>query len=132
MNVIICVDENGGVMFNNRRQSRDEGLVKKLLSHIGDKKLWIGKYSIPLFESYNVTVSESFLDDAKSGEYCFVEGRSLAAFQDKIEGAIVFNWMRAYPSDRKSDLDLSNMKLVSEEEFKGSSHPEIKMQVYKK
>ena len=37
MNVIICIDENSGVMFNNRRQSRDEGLVKKLLSHIGDK-----------------------------------------------------------------------------------------------
>ena len=41
MNLIICIDINNGMMFNNRRQSRDKMLIKHILNLIGDKRLWI-------------------------------------------------------------------------------------------
>ena len=30
MKVIVCVDDNNGMMFNNRRQSRDEKVIEKV------------------------------------------------------------------------------------------------------
>ena len=33
--LIICIDDNGGMMFNNRRQSRDMYLNEKLIKLFG-------------------------------------------------------------------------------------------------
>ncbi len=82
MKVIACVDNQGGMLFNNRRQSRDQMLCQYILDMTGGARLWMNKYSEKLFlgaDNAKICVSEDFLDKAGSGEYCFVENKALAA-----------------------------------------------------
>lgn len=32
MNVIVCVDDNNGMLFNKRRQSRDKAVIDKIIN----------------------------------------------------------------------------------------------------
>ena len=75
MIAIVCIDDNGGMMFNNRRQSRDSILIDKITEVTKGSKLWLNKYSYSLFEDKNmsnINVDESFALEAANGEYCFV------------------------------------------------------------
>ena len=133
MIAIVCIDDNGGMMFNNRRQSRDSILIDKIAEITKGSKLWLNKYSYSLFEDKNmsnINVDESFVLEAANGEYCFVENVSLKGYEKWIEKLIVFKWNRIYPKDFEFELDLSEWKLAESSEFKGSSHDKITMEVY--
>ena len=39
MTLIVCLDDNLGMMFNRRRQSRDRVLIAELMAHVGDRRL---------------------------------------------------------------------------------------------
>ena len=133
MIAIVCIDDNGGMMFNNRRQSRDAILLEKIIEITRGSKLWINKYSYPLFEDKNISninVDESFVLEAANGEYCFVENVGLRGYEKWLEKLIVFKWNRVYPKDFEFDIDLSEWKLSESLEFKGSSHDNITMEVY--
>ena len=41
MIAIVCIDDNGGMMFNNRRQSRDVILLEKIIEITKGSKLWL-------------------------------------------------------------------------------------------
>ena len=45
MKVIVVLDSNLGMTFNNRRQSRDRKLIENIIEYIGSGKLYIEKYS---------------------------------------------------------------------------------------
>ena len=133
MIAIVCIDDNEGMMFNNRRQSRDSILIDKITEITKGSKLWLNKYSYSLFDEKNmsnINVDESFVLEAANGEYCFVENVSLKDYEKWIEKLIVFKWNRVYPKDFEFDMDLSEWKLVESSEFKGSSHDKITMEVY--
>ena len=133
MIAIVCIDVNGGMVFNNRRQSRDSILIQKVIELSKGSKLWLNKYSSSLFKDRNVSninVDESFILEAANGEYCFVENVSLKGYEKWIEKLIVFKWNRVYPNDFVFDLDLSAWKLTESSEFKGNSHDNISMEVY--
>ena len=135
MIAIVCIDDNGGMMFNNRRQSRDIVLIEKVTEITKGSKLWLNKYSYSMFENKNVSninVDESFVLEAANSEYCFVENVSLKGYEKWIEKLIVFKWNRVYPKDFEFDMDLSEWKLAESSEFKGSSHDKITMEVYVK
>lgn len=130
MNVIVCIEDSFGMMFNNRRLSRDQILIEHVLNIVGNKQIWINSYSKILFPESNVKVSESFLDKCGEDEYCFVEDKRLLPYTDKIKQLYVFNWNRAYPSDQKFDLDLSKFELQETNEFVGYSHENITINKY--
>lgn len=135
MIVMVCVDDSLGMLFNNRRQSRDKVLISKIIEMSNISKLWINEFSRPLFDSFEsqiMLINDDFLDVADKGDYCFVENRSLSPYIDKIEKLVVFKWNREYPSDFSLDIDLSQWSLVSTTDFKGNSHEKITMEVYKK
>ena len=44
MKIFICLDDNNGMMFNGRRQSRDEAVVKDILDFAGEEKVWESSY----------------------------------------------------------------------------------------
>ena len=48
MKIIVCVDNEYGMMFNNRRQSRDREVIHDIIHNI-EGVLWIGEYSKELF-----------------------------------------------------------------------------------
>lgn len=53
MKIIVCVDNQNGMMFNHRRQSQDRVLRKRILELTGGKKLWMNAYSQKQFLQVN-------------------------------------------------------------------------------
>lgn len=132
MNIIVCLDDNNGMMFNSRRQSSDVVLTRHVIDLARESKLWMNEYSAPLFDGFSVCVSDDFLTHAKSGEYCFVENSDIAAHMDRVETLIIYRWNRHYPSDRTFDVSLDGWRLVESKEFAGKSHPIITWEVYER
>lgn len=133
MKVIICTDNKMGTMFNNRRQSRDRILCEKVVSLVGDGRLFMNEYSHELFENLGVSITprNDYLSKADKGDFCFVEKESLLPYENKIESIVLFKWNRDYPSDKKLDIDLSKGWILSStEDFAGNSHEKITMEIY--
>ena len=131
MNVIICLDDNNGMLFNNRRQSRDIALLCDVFDDLQGEKLYITPFSEKLMAEYSQGVI--VCEDASSladGQWFFCESLDLTAFSEKIERLIVYRWNRAYPSDMKCELDFSLFSLVGESEPVGNSHPVITKQTF--
>lgn len=135
MKVYLCVDNTGGMMFNNRRQSRDKEVIKDILND-STGNLFIGKYSESLFlENENAyTISDDMLNQAGPDDSCFVENLSLKNFLDKTSELVIYCWNRDYPTDFYLDFnpESEGFKLVSQIEFTGSSHEKITKFVYNK
>ena len=68
MNVIVCVDNNMGVAFNNRRQSKDRILNEKILLKITGK-LKVESYSESLFPLDRISIVDDVLQETGSGEW---------------------------------------------------------------
>lgn len=132
MKVIICLDDNGGMLFNNRRQSRDKEVLKDIINNLKGKKLHISPFSEKLFADYseNVIVDEDFLNEASENDVCFVENKPLKDVSG-ISEITVYKWNRIYPSDLKCDIDFSLYTLVESVDFKGFSHDKITRETYK-
>lgn len=133
MNVIVCVDDRMGMLFNHRRQSQDRVLRDYILSLRKDHPLLMNEYSAKMFGSQpNILSQKDFLSIARPEDYCFVEDQALEPWEADIGQLILCKWNRSYPGDRHLDLDLSKWKLQSTEEFPGSSHEKITVEVYRK
>ncbi len=130
MKVIICIDDNKGMLFNKRRQSRDDKVLENIVSLTNE--VWIDSFSEKLFEGMNikVNVDSMFLIKACTGEFCFIENQKLLPYVDDIEQLIIYKWNRSYPSDFKLDLDLNEWKLVEAVDFAGNSHETITREIY--
>ena len=83
MKVIVCLDERLGMMFNNRRQSRDSVLISDVVSDLNGEKLYISPYSEKLFDGLDVKlkIKDEPLKAAKRGSVCFIENCSLAEYK---------------------------------------------------
>ena len=135
MIVIVCLDDNLGMMFNNRRLSHDAVVINKILDITKNRKLWMCRLSYSLFDKLNTTninIDDNFLSEAGKDEFCFVENKRLIPYEKWIEKVIVFKWNRKYPSDFKIDIDLSSWRKVDKDDFAGNSHKNITMEVYTK
>lgn len=133
MNVIVCVDKNNGMLFNNRRQSQDQVLREKVLEICVDSILYVNNYTAKQFDdSTPIVVDDEFLLKAQSGEFCFVENSEIPI--DKVEKFYVFNWNRKYPADVFFEVDLKSngFKKTDVEVFVGSSHDEITLEIYER
>lgn len=133
MIVMVCVDDNNGMMFNKRRQSQDRVLRQRMLELTGEKKLWMNAYSRKQFseeDESRIAVVEDEFQNIQPGEYCFLEDQDPARYEDQIEELIVFHWNRTYPADLHCTLDLSDWNLTETEEFAGHSHEKITLERY--
>jgi hypothetical protein len=134
MIVIVCIDDNNGMMFNHRRQSKDRVLLEDIMEYSKNNRLYLNEYSYKLFSGHDtesIVVDPEFLGKAGAGEYCFVEDRSLLSYEQKIEKLIIYKWNRRYPADLYLDLALSApWKLIATKEFQGYSHEKITKEIY--
>ena len=136
MNVIICIDDNQGMLFNKRRQSKDAKVIEDIMGLTDE--LWISPFSEKLFEDEDIRtnaiiqVVDDALNHAGTGAYCFVEDEKLLPYQNDIEQLIVYQWNRKYPSDFKLDLNLNEWKLIETMDFSGKSHEKITREIYLK
>ncbi len=133
MIIIACVDDKMGMCFNNRRQSQDRLLRRRLLGIASGGVLRMNGYSARQFEpeyAESISAAENFADLAGAGDYCFFENQSPKKYADAAEKLILFRWNRRYPGDMFFDIDLSGWRLESASDFPGSSHEKITEEVY--
>lgn len=132
--VILTLENRNGMLFNHRRLSRDKKVCERILDYSNEKELWMNEYSKKLFTNLTDTkvirVDEAFLDKAQS--VCFVENQDIMPYLPKIDTFILFRWNRDYPADFFFTVDLSQWNLISTEDFEGTSHEKITMEVYEK
>lgn len=134
MIMIVCVDDNFGMMFNKRRQSRDKKLCEHILKLTQNTNLLMNAYSAKLFSEQqkdNIVVREDFLEVAQAQDYCFVENVEWSKYQEKITKIILYRWNREYPADTYFTFPIKKeqWKLQETSEIEGNSHS-ITKEVY--
>ncbi len=130
MKIVLCLDKSGGMLFGGRRQSQDRILRERLLELVGDSKLYVNAYTAKQFESSEkLVVSDAFLEQAGTEDFCFIEN---APVPDSADEWYLFLWNREYPGDTFFTLDLkaAGYKKLRTENFEGSSHKKITLEVY--
>ena len=76
MHIIICLDDDNGMLFHDRRQSQDVKMRADVLERLGERMLWMNAYSARQFadaEDARIHISDSFLEEAGKDDFCFVE-----------------------------------------------------------
>ena len=141
MIVYIAVDDENGMLFNNRRQSQDRIMRENMLQDCVGSKLWVAEYSKKFFvdENGNITpdnvvVDDDFLEKAGENDHCYVEKGDISPWMDKIDTIVLYKWNKRYPADTYFDISLldSNWKKFSLNHFTGSSHDKIFKEVWKR
>lgn len=131
MKIILCLDDNKGLLFNNRRQSRDKAVLDDIFNNLNGEKLAVTTFSEKLFSDY---AEKIVVDDNPFGKeeisVVFSENLSLQQFMAKIDKIIVYNWNRVYPCDFYCDIDFLQLKMIEETELTGNSHEKITKQVF--
>ncbi len=128
MKLIVCLDENKGMMFNKRRQSRDKILINDILELCKGNTLYTNDYSSRLFPENSVIITSNYAEISENDFY-FAEN-SLPT--ENIGEVIVYKWNRVYPADTFFDIDLRGYSLVETKDFEGSSHEKITREIYKR
>lgn len=141
MIVYIAVDDENGMLFNNRRQSQDRIMRENMLQDCVDSKLWVAEYSKKFFvdENGNITqpnvmIDNNYLALAGENDGCYVEKEDISPYIDKIDTIVLYKWNVRYPADTYFNISLldSNWKKHSLNHFKGSSHDKIYKEVWKR
>ena len=137
MNIIVCLDDKNGMMFNKRRQSQDKVLRENIKEIIKDKTLFMNEYSYKLYKDIdtgNIIVSENFLTECSNDDFSLVENKELKNYLNKINTIIIYKWNRLYPADFHFDINLNNdsWKIINIEVFQGSSHDKITKETYRR
>ena len=133
MILIACLDDNGGMMFNARRQSKDRLLREHMLRACDGITLWMSPYSAAQFNpSAPVQGDEHYAQLVKETDACFVEDGEFP--QSTPDTLLLYRWNRRYPADRYFPFDpiQTGFRLVCTEEFAGSSHDRITVDRYEK
>ncbi len=135
MNMIVCIDDEGGILFNHRRVSKDRLLMQWIAEHVRGNPIWASPYSKELFAGCEPTpklmLAEDYLKKGAEEKeaYCFVEDDGMKPFLAKTKRILLCKWNRRYPSDVKFPLDsLKNFTLKNTWEFPGSSHEKIRVE----
>ena len=132
MTLFVCVDDEMGVGFNNRRQSKDRILRARMLARAAERDLFVSEYTARQFEEGETgyTVSEKPERKAKRGDFIFAEDRDIPL--RKINTLVLYRWNRLYPADRYFSFDAAREGFVLTEtvDFVGSSHEKITEEVY--
>ena len=125
MNLIVCIANNNGIMFNKRRVSKDALLIERLKGITKENKIYVSEYSKPLFDGFDNLVLS--IENLTNNDFYFLEDEDYNGNIDKI---IIYKWNRDYPADKYFDIDLSSYKLISTQDFQGSSHDLITEEIY--
>ena len=122
MVLIVCLDDDNGMMFNNRRQSKDALVRKRILELVGDNKIWMSEYSKGQFAE-EILICKNISE----ADYVFAENPD-DIIDVEFDKVIVYRWNRRYPADRS--LTIEGKTIVGTYEFAGNSHEKITEEIY--
>lgn len=136
MHIIVCLDNQNGMLFNHRRQSRDRAVIVDILQNLNGRILKVRKCSEDIFpvDGETIWVSDKSPADVLTDEVCFVEDVPLSPVADQIDTLTIYRWNRDYPGDFHLDIDpaKAGLHLQTSTEFPGYSHDKITKEVYVK
>lgn len=135
MNIIVCLDDRDGMLFNNRRQSADEAVCKCMRELAKGRCLRMNAYSSGLFSGDDdLCIGDDFLSQAEENDWCFVENTDVLPYLDQVKTVVIFRWNRVYPRDTYFPMNelTARWKLVETFAFPGSSHERITQERYER
>lgn len=132
MTVIFFLDDNKGMLFNNRRLSRDEEVLNDIRTYLQGELYITGfseKYLAASGLPYKVIAA---LDNFNNDNYYLIENVSVKEHIDKIDRIIIYWWNRTYPSDMRLDFEPADYGFKSKSiyEFAGKSHEKITREIF--
>ena len=134
MTAIVCVEDRGGILFLDRRVSRDREVYRDVAENYNE--VYMTDYSLPLFDGVKINTGVRLfpISEGKRGEVCFVESGEIADNIHKISCLVIYRWNRTYPYDVKLGFEPEELGFVrvSTAEFVGYSHEKITKDVYEK
>ena len=132
MTLIVCLDNNNGMLFNKRRQSRDARVCERILQVTAGRNLVMNAYSAKLFPAGACAVSEDLFANLDVDTCVFAECEIPSDIFPKVQRLIVYRWNRTYPSDVKfrQEAIIGQLHKMSTVEFQGNSHDVITEEVY--
>lgn len=134
MTVFLCIDDRGGMIFNNRRQSRDRALIDDVIDSSDGGILYVSDFSEDLFSTSGTSVIcvPDPLYAASDKAFVFLEVPPILPYANKIDRLVIYKWNRSYPFDRALDVSPEEIGLTLSEvgEFVGTSHEKITKEVY--
>jgi len=135
MTVIFCLDDNRGMLFNNRRLSRDAMVFEDIKTYLKGA-LQINEFSEKLVASsgINYELFKNFVTKPDFETIYYIENISVKEHLDKIDRIIVYWWNRKYPSDVVLDFDPNEFGYNSTSiyEFSGKSHEKITREIFER
>lgn len=126
MKAFVCLDDKNGMLFNKRRQSKDSVLNEKVLEIVANNPLYVSEYTKGLFPNGILTTDFGTVKDG----YAFIED-PVHLQQMSVDILYIFKWNRHYPSNTRLAINMAYYTKIAEEEFVGSSHEKITLEVYK-
>ncbi len=136
MTVILCIDTEGGMMFNHRRVTYDRIVSQDILRVSAEGRLIISPYSEKLFKPYgdSYIISENPLVDAREDDFVFIEGEDISPYLPSIDSIIIYNWNLPYPYDVRFTVEPSKEGFLLSEawDFPGNSHDIVTKSVYRR
>ena len=134
MKIIACIDDNNGMLFGGRRQSRDKLLIADIISNLNDgESLCVFDYSVSLFANFSDRIKIiSDIEQAEQNSAVFIEKEKISLFEQYADTIVIYKWNKVYPADFWFDVDLNNgnWTLSGSYEFEGNSHKKITREVY--
>lgn len=128
MTLFVCLDENGGMSFNNRRQSSDRAVLDYMYSKARSdgKVLYASERSKKLLSKNEIDAVfvESVSDIPLDGFY-FAEDLSFLSVLEGVDKIIVFRWHTVYPADVFFPLPLKSALRLSSVELETGSHGKV-------
>ena len=132
MEIIICLDDNNGMLFNNRRQSRDSKVLWDIKNNL-QNSLTIFPFSEKLVSNAEIPY-EIMSGSASENTVLFVEDRGIKEFLPVTNKITVYHWNGVYPADMSLDIVLSaeGFRITQTVDFEGTSHEKITKEVYER
>lgn len=126
LRIALCLDDEGGMTFFGKRQSRDRVLIDDLCAST-DGKIYINSFSSHVFATHGdkTVICADPLAESPDGATVFVENLALAPYLGEIDEIVLYKWNRLYPSDKRIDISFDGFKVISKKDFEGSSHENI-------
>lgn len=131
MTIYFCLDDRGGMLFNNRRLSRDAAVLADIAGDLSGV-LTIEAFSEKLVAS--ACIPYEVAEEPGADSRFFLEARTPEKYLPMAEKLVIYRWNRHYPSDVRWEGNPAGygFALTETTEFPGKSHETITKEVYVK
>ena len=132
MTLIVCLDQKGGMLFNNRRQTLDYELVNIIAKSFSD--IHISHFSEKYFQGAKCKISSNPFLEATEESTVFLEDTGAIDYIEKIDRLIIYRWDCVYPADTYFDITPKEVgfRLCGKVKFSTKVHADIVKEIYKK